>query len=76
MDDFHVGSIPSADPYGHRRPIDAVKRRRQPRQDGEQQDEAADTFEPMDAASDDQPDASTESIEDYYLPSDPSSESE
>jgi len=75
MDDFHVGSIASSDPYGQRRPTDTVKRRRRQRE-GEQSDDAADTFNLLETADEDQLDASTESIEDYYLPSDPSSESE
>ena len=76
MDDFHVGSVPSSDLYGQRRPTDSVTRRRRQRHDEDQPDDAADTFELVEASNEEPRDASTESIEDYYLPSDPSGESE
>ena len=76
MDDFHVGSVPSTDLFGNRRTPDTLTRRRQQRHDeepGDSHDEPADSFEALEAA-DSHSDASGESIEDYYLPSDPSSE--
>jgi hypothetical protein len=75
MDDFRVGSVPSSDPYGQHQPSGAIQRKREKRhddEDGRQQDEAADAVETIPAAGD-QSDAS-ETIEDYYLPSDPSEE--
>ena len=75
MDDFRVGSVPSADPYGLRKASGSIARKRERHRDGEsgeQQDDPADTFEPIVAADDDQSDAAGEPIEDYYLPSDPS----
>jgi len=75
VDDFHVGAVPSTDLFGNRRTPDTLTRRQQ-RHDQEQRethDEPADTFETLEAA-DSNSDASGESIEDYYLPSDPSSE--
>jgi hypothetical protein len=77
MDDFRVGAVPSSDPYGHREPSGRVTRKRQRHHDDEtgQQDEPADIFEPL-LASDDQPAADAEPIEDYYLPHDPNTEAE
>jgi hypothetical protein len=83
MDDFRVGSVPSSDPYGHRQPSGSVARKREKHRDdqsGEQQDDAADIFEPIHSldnqASEDQEEAAGEPIEDYYLPSDPSGDTE
>jgi hypothetical protein len=76
VDDFHVGSVPSTELFGNRRAPDTLTRRRQPRhgeEQGDSHDEPADTFETLEAAVTDS-DASGESIEDYYLPSDPSGE--
>jgi hypothetical protein len=72
MEDFRVGSVPSPEPYGHRQPYGSVARRRQRHHDGEDgqpPDEDADSFE---AAGDDSASAGGETVEDYYLPSDPS----
>jgi hypothetical protein len=78
MDEFRVGSVPPSDPYGHRRPSGAIARKREKQRDGEgadQQDDVADVFGPVDAG--DLPAATAgETIEDYYLPSDPSADGE
>jgi hypothetical protein len=80
MDDFRVGPVTSADPYGHRQPSGAIARRREKQHDdeaGRQQEDTADIFEPVEAADTPQDaaeapqDAADEAIEDYYLPSDP-----
>jgi hypothetical protein len=74
MDDFRVGPVTSADPYGHRQPSGAIARRREKQHDdeaGRQEEDTADIFEPVEAADAPQ-DAADEAIEDYYLPSDPS----
>jgi hypothetical protein len=78
MDDFRVGSVPTSDPYGQHRPHASIARKREKHHDGESgqdQDDAADSFEPV-LASDDQAGTGEEAIEDYYLPSDPSADSE
>jgi hypothetical protein len=77
MDDFRVGSVPSADSYGRRQPSGAVTRKREKHRDDQQggQDDTEDTFDPLNAqderAGDDPADAATDVIEDYYVPSDP-----
>ena len=76
MDDFRVGSIPSPDPYGNRRPVDPLNRRRQHHHDDEMrdaQDEPEDIFETAEAAEPGSAEAA-DSIEDYYLPSEPAEE--
>jgi hypothetical protein len=78
MDDFRVGSVPTSDPYGQHQPSGSIARKREKHHDGEpgqEQDDAADSFEPV-LASDDQAEIEDEAIEDYYLPSDPSADSE
>jgi hypothetical protein len=73
MDDFRVGPVPSSEPYGHRQPYGSVARRRRKQhddEDGQPQDDAADTFEAA-PAGDDSAAAPGEPVEDYYLPSDP-----
>jgi hypothetical protein len=74
MDDFRVGSVPATDPFGQRQRSGSIVYKREEHRDGEegrQQDDAADTFE-----FEDQFDDSGEPIEDYYLPSDPSGDTE
>jgi hypothetical protein len=78
MDDFRVGSVPSSDSYGQRPASGSIARKREKHRDGEsgqQPDDPADTFEPI-LAGDDQSDAAGEPIEDYFLPSDPSGDTE
>lgn len=72
MDDFRVGSIPASDPYGNRQQTGSIQRRREKQQQpdgGRESDVETDTSDTIAAVSD--ADAG-ESIEDYYLPSDPS----
>ena len=63
MDDFRVGYVPPPDVYGQRQsPEPKPKKNRRARSN-----EAA--------AAEHQPESFTDTIEDYYLPSDPSGES-
>jgi hypothetical protein len=77
MDDFRVGSVPTSDPYGQHRPHASIARKREKHRDGEsgQEQDDADSFEPV-LASDDLAGTEDETIEDYYLPSDPSADTE
>jgi len=78
MDDFRVGSVPTSDPYGQHQPPASIARKRERHHDGEsgqEQDDPADSFEPV-LASDGQAGTEDEAIEDYYLPSDPSADAE
>jgi hypothetical protein len=72
MDDFRVGSVPSAEPYGDRHTYGSVGRKRQKHHDepsgGEQ--EPADTFEAT-AESEEATAEPDEPVADYYLPSEP-----
>jgi len=77
MDDFRVGSIPSAEPYGDRHPYEAIGRKRHKHHDeGQegQQDEPADTFEATSEASPEADASPGDNGEDYYLPSEPADE--
>jgi hypothetical protein len=78
MDDFRVGSVPTSDPYGHHQPHASIARKREKHHNGEagqEQDDPADSFEP-ELASDGHAEIEDETIEDYYLPSDPSADAE
>jgi hypothetical protein len=73
MDDFRVGSVPSAEPYGDRHTYSTITRKRQKRHDdadGGNPDEAADTFAET-AEAEESAAAPDEQVEDYYLPSGP-----
>ena len=77
MDEFLVGSIISSEPYGGRRLPDPIARKRQSRSrdDASRQGEGpVDTFEFQETGDDCE--VSCGLNQDYYLPSDPSSESE
>ena len=78
MDDFRVGYVPASDPYGQHQPSGEIARKREKRREGEhgrQEDEPADSFEPV-PASDDQAGTAEEPIEDYYLPSHPDADAD
>ena len=75
MDDFRVGSVSSPDPYGRRGLDESVRRRREKRhdrQDGEQEDEAADEFQVSDVEG--QPAELPGPVEDYYVPAEAAEE--
>lgn len=76
MDDFRVGSVPSSDQYRHRQPSGSISRKRQKHQDegSEQAETEAETVDRV-SSGDDRPDGSPEPVEDYYVPSDPNSDS-
>ena len=64
MDDFRVGSVPPPDTYGQRRPPEPKNpkpRKRAPSQDSQLKEYLPESF--------------ADTIEDVYLPSDPSGES-
>jgi hypothetical protein len=77
MDDFRVGSIPSAEPFGDRHPYGVAGRRRQKHHGedgGHEEEDPADTFE---ASADEAPPATAEEeVKDYYLPAEPAADDE
>jgi hypothetical protein len=77
MDDFRVGSVPSAEPYGDRHSYAALGRRRQKHHDeeGHEEEEPADTFEASLAAETAAEPVEAE-VKDYYTPSEPVAEEE
>jgi hypothetical protein len=82
MDDFRVGSVPSTDAYGRHQPSGSIARKREKHhgdEAGRQQDDTADTFEPIPASDtprDTEGELADEGIEDYYEPSDPNADAE
>lgn len=78
MDDFRVGSIPSAEPFGDRHPYGVAGRRRQKHHNedgGQDEEDPADSFEAS-APDEAPPVGDEEEVKDYYVPAEPAADEE